>query len=82
LLSATQWHAANYAAGDKTQQVGKNRATKLITERTLSWPFPSICSPLLRARRERPRGCRAAEQRDELATLHFDHLGGAGIADE
>jgi hypothetical protein len=27
LLSATQWHAANYAAGDKTQQVGKNRAT-------------------------------------------------------
>src|SRR5262249_34359538 len=26
--------------------------------------------PLLRARRERPRGRRAAEQRDELATLH------------
>src|SRR5262249_57337493 len=25
---------------------------------------------LLRARRERPRGCRAAEQRDELAPLH------------
>src|SRR5262249_35706715 len=26
---------------------------------------------LLRARRERPRGCRAAEQRDELAPLHW-----------
>jgi hypothetical protein len=26
-MNATQWHAANYAAGDKTQQVGKNRAT-------------------------------------------------------
>jgi hypothetical protein len=25
---------------------------------------------LLRARCERPRGCRAAEQRDELAALH------------
>src|SRR5262245_44915571 len=25
---------------------------------------------LLRARRERPRGCRAAEKRDELAALH------------
>src|SRR5438128_2261720 len=25
---------------------------------------------LLRARRERPRGCRAAERRDELAALH------------
>src|SRR5947199_10729707 len=25
---------------------------------------------LLRARRERPRGCRAAEQRDEVASLH------------
>src|SRR5262245_56202785 len=25
---------------------------------------------LLRARRERPRGCRAADQRDELAALH------------
>src|SRR5262245_35731359 len=25
---------------------------------------------LLRARRERPRGCRAAEQRDELAPFH------------
>jgi hypothetical protein len=67
LLSATQWHAANYAAGDKTQQVGKNRATKLITERTLSWPFPSICRSLLRVRREWPRSRRAADQRDELA---------------
>jgi hypothetical protein len=27
------------------------------------------CRPLLRARRERPRGRRAAEQRDELAAL-------------
>ena len=26
---------------------------------------------LLRPRRERPRGCRAAEQRDELAPLYF-----------
>ena len=33
---------------------------------------------LLRARRERPRRCRAAEQRDELAPLSFDHLVGAG----
>jgi len=37
---------------------------------------------LLRTRRERPRERRCAEQRDELAALHFDHLGGAGIADE
>ena len=32
---------------------------------------------LLRARRERPRRRRAAEQRDELAALSFDHLVGA-----
>jgi hypothetical protein len=69
VVEATQWHAANYAAGDKTQQVGKNRANQLITERTLSWPFPSICRPLLRARRQRPRR-RAAEQRDERAAFH------------
>jgi hypothetical protein len=25
---------------------------------------------LLRARRERPRGCRAAKKRDEIATFH------------
>jgi hypothetical protein len=25
---------------------------------------------LLRARRERPRGCRAADERDEIATPH------------
>jgi hypothetical protein len=30
---------------------------------------PYLCSLLLRPRRERP-GCRAAEQRDELATFH------------
>ena len=35
-------------------------------------------SRLLRARRERPRRRRAAEQRDELAPLSFDHLVGAG----
>src|SRR5262245_35478492 len=29
---------------------------------------------LLRARRERPRGCRAAEQRNEIAPLHFAPL--------
>ena len=33
---------------------------------------------LLRARRERPRRRRAAEQRDELAPFSFDHLVGAG----
>ena len=33
---------------------------------------------LLRPRRERPRGRRAAEQRDELAPFSFDHLIGAG----
>ena len=33
---------------------------------------------LLRPRRERPRRRRAAEQRDELAPLSFDHLVGAG----
>jgi hypothetical protein len=31
-------------------------------------------SRLLRPRRERPRGCRAAEQRDELAPLHLPPL--------
>ena len=33
---------------------------------------------LLRARRDRPRRRRAAEQRDELAPSSFDHLVGAG----
>ena len=33
---------------------------------------------LLRPRRERPRCRRAAEQRDELASLSFNHLVGAG----
>jgi hypothetical protein len=31
---------------------------------------PRHFARLLRARRERPRSCRAAEQRDELATFH------------
>src|SRR5262249_19192892 len=31
-----------------------------------------------RARRERPRGCRAAEQSDELAAFHSDYLVGGG----
>jgi hypothetical protein len=31
--------------------------------------------PLLRARRERPCGCAAAEQRDELAPLHLVRRG-------
>src|SRR5262249_15613103 len=31
---------------------------------------PSDEIRLLRARRERPRGCRAADERDELTTLH------------
>src|SRR5262249_17833828 len=30
---------------------------------------------LLRTRCERPRGCRAAEKRDELATLYVEHRG-------
>ena len=30
--------------------------------------------PLLHARRERPRGCRAAEQRDEFATFQLNSL--------
>src|SRR5262249_56711910 len=46
---------------------GQEPSNKLITERTLSWPFPSICRPLLRARRKRPRRCCAAAERDELA---------------
>ena len=37
-----------------------------------------IAFALLRARRERPRGRRAADQRDELAAASFDHLVGAG----
>jgi hypothetical protein len=49
-------------------------SNKLITERTLSWPFPSICRPLLRARCERPRRRRAAKQRDEVAAPHVDHI--------
>ena len=31
---------------------------------------------LLRARRERPRSCRAAGQRDEVAPFSLDHLVG------
>src|SRR5689334_17783926 len=49
---------------------GQEPNKKLIIERTLSWPFPSICRPLLRPHRERPRGRRAAEQRDEVAPFH------------
>ena len=41
-------------------------------------PMVGSFAGLLRARRERPRGRRAAEQRDELAALSFDHLVGAG----
>ena len=33
---------------------------------------------LLRPRRQRPRGRRAADERDELAALSFDHLVGDG----
>jgi hypothetical protein len=36
-------------------------------------PVPSFgfqLTKLLRARRERPRGCRDAEQRDEVAPFH------------
>ena len=40
-------------------------------------PMRRIPLGLLRARRERPRRRRAAEQRDELAARSFDHLVGA-----
>jgi hypothetical protein len=30
LLRATQWHAANYAASDKMQQVGQELSNKMI----------------------------------------------------
>jgi hypothetical protein len=43
--------------------------------------YPALRCSLLRPRTERPN-CRAAEDGDELAAFHFDHLGGAGIADE
>jgi hypothetical protein len=44
-----------------------------------TWPDASHPLRLLGARRERPRGCQAAEQRDELAPLHsFNHLVGNG----
>src|SRR5919197_6334200 len=33
--------------------------------------YPALRCSLLRGRRERPRGCRAAQQRDELAALHL-----------
>src|SRR5262249_30493027 len=40
------------------------------TRQCLSWHCSSACGRLLRARRERPCECRAAEKRHELATLH------------
>src|SRR5262249_37129027 len=61
---------------------GQEPSNKLITERPLSWPFPSICRPLLRARRERPFHRRAADERDEVASPHAGHRGSSrlGIA--
>jgi hypothetical protein len=47
----------------------RNRVSAEATRQCLSWHFPSMCEPLLRARRERPRR-RAAEQRYERAPLH------------
>ena len=38
----------------------------------------SAAFALLRTRSERPDGCRAAEQRDELPPFSLDHLVGAG----
>jgi hypothetical protein len=52
---------------------------KLLTRHEKSWPGSDRgrgkrLSALLRARRERPRHRRAAEQRDELATFQFDRI--------
>ena len=61
----------------------RNAATRACASgssaaRFMSTPMRRMRSRLLRARRERPRHRRAAEQRDELAPLSFDHLVGAG----
>ena len=58
------------AATVRTEVGGRNNG-----EENADAPHPL---GLLRARRERPRRRRAAEQRDELAPLSFDHLVGAG----
>ena len=57
----------------------RRHASAVIPDRprqsVMSTPMRRIRSALLRARRERPRR-RAAEQRDELAPVSFDHLVG------
>src|SRR5262245_33596057 len=45
----------------------------LATRQCLSWHFPSIRGPLLRARRERPRDRPAPNERDELTPPHVEH---------
>ena len=52
-------------------------ATASSAARFMRTPIAPHASRLLRPRRERPRR-RAAEQRDELAPLSFDHLVGNG----
>ena len=54
-----------------------SHAVRLAGERSTAEKPHHRHRRLLRARRERPRRRRAAEQRDELAPLSFNHLVGA-----
>src|SRR5262249_1066909 len=56
------------------------RCKSILTLRVIRSPVHEDANPpqtfrLLRARRERPRGRRAAQQRDELASSHIGHGG-------
>jgi hypothetical protein len=44
-----------------------------LSAHAISTPVASHPLGLLRARRERPRCCRATEQRDELTSLYVEH---------
>jgi hypothetical protein len=66
LRPSTHPHCAN----PSRNAVTRRWASKSFSERFMSTPNAPHTARLLRARRERPRRRRAAEQRYELAALH------------
>src|SRR5262245_58090141 len=64
LDDADYWRKRAKEIRDLAEQVNA------LHTRNGSCASPSNLLRLLRTRRERPRGCRAAEQRDELAPFH------------
>jgi hypothetical protein len=75
-LAVLRLITSSYLVGACTQKCPVTRLCHRVVRRKRIEHPDAAHSALLRPRRERPRGCRAAERRDELDAFSLDYLVG------